>query len=798
MFKRTCLYLGVLLATTSCGDNTTKIIKSMHTLVSLQEADTAQCPYGGTVILSGVDLSENGVLEPEEVTQTQVVCNGNESDSTLVLVSDEPAGENCAGGGTKVETGIDDDRDGTLDAEEIDAVQYICDGTDGQTSLMRSETEPAGENCPEGGVKLSHGLDADGNGVLGDEEVQGVEYVCDGRPGTGMNSLVSIMDEAPGTNCEHGGYGLRSGLDLNGDHLLQPSEVENTVYVCDAADGFSSLIRREDEPAGGNCPFGGQAVMSGQDTDFNGYLDDMEVQNTSYVCHGADGIDGIDGVDGINNLFETTVEPAGTTCAAGGVWVISGPDTNRNDLLDASEIQVEQVICNGEDGTDGADGEDGYGSLVLVTMESAGVNCTIGGQKIETGVDLDRDGVLDAGEVTQTQYVCQGADGADGLQSLLKITAETPGLNCATGGSRVESGLDANANDVLDVAEVQQTQFVCNGADGFDGGDGVDGADGLNSLVRVTAEAAGLNCTAGGTKIETGLDADADGILDVGEVLQTQYVCNGIAGVDGCDGTDGANGLNSLVRVTAEAAGLNCMAGGTKIETGLDADSDGVLDPSEIAQTRYICNGADGSDGTNGSDGFNSLVTVFVVAPGVPCAAGGQRIEIGLDLDRDGVLDAGEVTQTQYVCNGAAGANGSDGSDGIDGTDGLASLVRVTTEPAGVQCTNGGSFVETGLDLDSDGVLDAGEITQSQYICNGVDGTAGLDGADGLAGINSLVRLTVEPVGSNCASGGSKVESGLDTDGDDTLDAGEVTQTQYVCNGAAGADGTDGSDGTDG
>ncbi len=317
----------------------------------------------------------------------------------------------------------------------------------------------------------------------------------------------------------------------------------------------------------------------------------------------------------------------------------------------------------------------------------------------------------------------------------------------------------------------------------------------MNSLVRVTTETAGLNCTAGGSKIETGLDLDADGVLDAGEVLQTQYVCHGIAGVDGGDGTDGANGLNSLVRVTAEPAGANCSVGGTKIETGLDADVDGVLDPLEIAQTRYVCNGvngADGSDGVDGAAGFNSLVKVSVVAAGVPCTTGGQKVETGLDLDRDNALDVAEVTQTQYVCHGLNGVDGGDGSNGLN------SLVRVTTEPAGAHCANGGSFVETGIDLNTNGILDLGEVTQSQYVCNGVDGTDGLDGSDGLAGINSLVRITVEPVGLNCAAGGSKVESGLDTDADNILDAGEVTQTQFVCNGAAGADGTDGSDGSNG
>ncbi|HLM60358.1 MAG TPA: hypothetical protein VK308_06125 [Pyrinomonadaceae bacterium] len=56
----------------------------------------------------------------------------------------------------------------------------------------------------------------------------------------------------------------------------------------------------------------------------------------------------------------------------------------------------------------------------------------------------------------------------------------------------------------------------------------------------------------------------------------------------------GTDGLNALIKMTAEPAGANCGAGGTKVETGLDANRNGALDAGEInaSQTRYVCNGA--------------------------------------------------------------------------------------------------------------------------------------------------------------------------------------------------------------
>lgn len=71
--------------------------------------------------------------------------------------------------------------------------------------------------------------------------------------------------------------------------------------------------------------------------------------------------------------------------------------------------------------------------------------------------------------------------------------------------------------------------------------------------------------------------------------------CSGSDGRDGKDGTSGSNGTNgsdglgALVVTSTEAAGANCAYGGTKIETGQDADADGVLDAAEVSSTRYVC-----------------------------------------------------------------------------------------------------------------------------------------------------------------------------------------------------------------
>jgi hypothetical protein len=64
------------------------------------------------------------------------------------------------------------------------------------------------------------------------------------------------------------------------------------------------------------------------------------------------------------------------------------------------------------------------------------------------------------------------------------------------------------------------------------------------------------------------------------------------------------------------------------------------------------CDGDDGVAGQNGQDGFNSLVSQTSLNFGDPnCRFGGVRIDSGLDANSNSILDASEVNDTSTVCN---------------------------------------------------------------------------------------------------------------------------------------------------
>ena len=225
------------------------------------------------------------------------------------------------------------------------------------------------------------------------------------------------------------------------------------------------------------------------------------------------------------------------------------------------------------------------------------------------------------------------------------------------------------------------------------------------TLTSVTT-ATTIACPNGGVTISSGVDSNGDGVLETSEVTATNNVCSG--------STPTAT-YASLVTTTMLALGdSHCPDGGTEIDTGLDNGAgggiagDGILQPGEITSTQYVCSGAVTA---------SSLVSTLSLASGnVNCPTGGTEIDTGLDNGAnggtagDGILQAGEITNRQYICSG---------------TSSVSTLVSTTTLSVGnAHCPNGGTEIDSGLDngaddgIAGDGILQPGEITQSQYVCS--------------------------------------------------------------------------------
>ena len=183
-----------------------------------------------------------------------------------------------------------------------------------------------------------------------------------------------------------------------------------------------------------------------------------------------------------------------------------------------------------------------------------------------------------------------GTDGADGSSSTSTLIRTLSSTSCTTGGNTFEIGSDSNSDAVLDASEVGITVDICNGSQGPEGpqgpaGDaGMNGTNALNALVSSSPEASGNNCANGGTRIDVGVDDNADGVLDTTEIDQTQYVCNG-----------GSSNNTMLTSISSPLSNMGCDAGGRTVSYGFDNGdgggtyANGVLEPGEVDASTTLC-----------------------------------------------------------------------------------------------------------------------------------------------------------------------------------------------------------------
>jgi hypothetical protein len=162
----------------ACGDNASKPAPpAPNVVVRVDPASAAECPFGGSVVKSGVDGNGNGVLDDAEIANQTPLCNAppvQPAPPIVIRLVAEPAGAHCALDGTAVESGPDTNGNGVLDDAEVTHVDYVC----GEPLLTRIVVEPAGAACVAGGVAFQVGRDRDHDGVLGDAEVEQTEVEC--------------------------------------------------------------------------------------------------------------------------------------------------------------------------------------------------------------------------------------------------------------------------------------------------------------------------------------------------------------------------------------------------------------------------------------------------------------------------------------------------------------------------------------------------------------------------------------------------------------------------------------------
>ncbi len=169
-----------------------------------------------------------------------------------------------------------------------------------------------------------------------------------------------------------------------------------------------------------------------------------------------------------------------------------------------------------------------------------------------------------------------GATGATGPQGPIGATGpQGPiGMTGTTGGTGLIGATGPQGPVGLTGATGATGLIGATGPQGPIGATGAQGPIGLTGAVGATGAQGPIGLT--GATGPQGIQGDA-----------------GPTGATGPSGSNGNDGKNTLVKTTTELAGANCANGGTKIEVGLDANNNGILDTIEVnsSMTRFVCNG---------------------------------------------------------------------------------------------------------------------------------------------------------------------------------------------------------------
>ena len=322
------------------------------------------------------------------------------------------------------------------------------------------------------------------------------------------------------------------------------------------------------------------------------------------------------------------------------------------------------------------------------------------------------------------------------------------------------------------------------------------------------------DCPEGGKRYESFIDIDGNSLYDakIDNNYNAKKICNGLNGVASLSG---ANGV--IITTTLAKGDIQCLTGGTKIESFTDLNSNGTYEAEVdvFYSVKYTCNGSD------------SITLKSVIPSGDSiCLNGGTQINVFTDVNDNGTYESSiDKNSTTYkVCNGHKAlaltadlsfgditcptggiqlitCTDSNGDNACTNTSDLNYLTQkicngpgagflVATENAGSNCKAGGYRLDRFQDNNNNAVYDVGIDTSytSTYICNGLNWlskSTSFTAGNGTVGDNTA-----------CPVGGVRFEFGYDhvnssngsynvgTDG--ILDTLEIiaSATSYSCNGS--------------
>jgi len=170
----------------------------------------------------------------------------------------------------------------------------------------------------------------------------------------------------------------------------------------------TSVNKKVLEVGNSHCPYGGAELIIGFDTNLDGIVND--ITQTEYVCNGEPGQNGADGQNGSDGQ--------------------NGADGQNGS--DGQDGLNGQDGADGQNGADGQDGADGYSTLLLTEDITDKEICGNGGVKISTGLDTNRDGVLDTNEISNTQNICFMGSGESESNASKVLSLDFPSVSVPT------------------------------------------------------------------------------------------------------------------------------------------------------------------------------------------------------------------------------------------------------------------------------------------------------------------------------------------------------------------------------